>query len=71
MVAERKEGRSKALSPNSIHPQVPHTHLNSFSVLPLRSLTSHCVVNASWGGIPQRITALRKAFRCRVLNPST
>lgn len=50
---------------------IARTHLNSFSVLPLRSRTSHCVVKASCGGIPQRITALRKAFRWRVLNPST
>lgn len=46
-------------------------HLNSFSVLPLRSLTSHWEAKASWDGIPQRITAFRKAFRWRVLNPST
>lgn len=47
------------------------TYLNSFSVLPLRSRTSHWEEKASWDGIPQRITAFRKAFRWRVLKPST
>lgn len=28
------------------------THLNSFSDFPRRSLTSHWLVKASWGGIP-------------------
>lgn len=47
------------------------TYLNSFSVLPLRSLTSHWEEKASWDGIPQRITAFRKALRWRVLKPRT
>lgn len=31
----------------------------------------HCELNASCGGIPYLITAFRKAFLCRALNPST
>lgn len=47
MAAKRKKVIPEALSPYSVHPQTVHTHLNSFSVLPLRSRTSHCVVKAS------------------------
>lgn len=47
------------------------SYLNSFSDFPRRSRTSHWVVKASWGGIPYRITAFRKAFLCRELKPNT
>lgn len=46
-------------------------YLNSFSLFPRRSRTSQCELKASWGGIPQRMMAFRKAFRCRALKPST
>lgn len=46
-------------------------YLNSFSVFPRRSRTSQWELKASWGGMPQRMMAFRKAFRCRALKPST
>lgn len=46
-------------------------YLNSFSLFPRRSRTSQWELKASWGGIPQRMMAFRKAFRCRALKPNT
>lgn len=46
-------------------------YLNSFSLFPRRSRTSQWELKASWGGMPQRMMALRKAFRWRALKPST
>lgn len=46
-------------------------YLNSFSLFPRRSRTSQWELKASWGGMPQRMMAFRKAFRCRALKPST
>lgn len=47
------------------------SYLNSFSLLPRRSRTSHWQEKASWEGIPHLITAFRKAFLWRVLKPNT
>lgn len=49
----------------------PPLYLNSFSLFPRRSRTSQWELKASWGGMPQRMMALRKAFRCLALKPST
>lgn len=46
-------------------------YLNSFSLFPRRSRTSQWELKASCGGMPQRMMAFRKAFRCRALKPST
>lgn len=54
----------------SLGPPQP-LYLNSFSLFPRRSRTSQWELKASWGGMPQRIMAFRKAFLCRALKPST
>lgn len=46
-------------------------YLNSRSLFPRRSRTSQWELKASCGGMPQRMMALRKAFRWRALNPRT
>lgn len=46
-------------------------HLNSRSLFPLRSRTIQWEVKASWGGMPQRMMAFKKAFLCRALKPRT
>lgn len=55
------------------HPGPPPwpLYLNSFSLFPRRSRTSQWELKASWGGMPQRMMAFRKAFRWRALKPST
>lgn len=46
-------------------------YLNSFSVFPRRSRTSQWELKASWGGMPQRMMAFKKAFLCLALKPRT
>lgn len=46
-------------------------YLNSFSLFPFRSRTSQWELKASWGGMPQRMMAFRKAFLWRALKPNT